>query len=44
MRQDILAFFNTAAISKEPVDKEEKEAEKRRETLDAVAKLRALKL
>jgi len=44
MQKDILAFFNTAAISKEPVDKEEKESEKRRETLDAVAKLRALKL
>jgi hypothetical protein len=44
MQQDILAFFNSAAISKGPVDKEEKEAEKRRETLDAVAKLRALKL
>lgn len=44
MQQDILAFFNTAAISKEPVDKDEKEADKRRETLEAVGKLRALKL
>jgi hypothetical protein len=44
MRQDILAFFNTAAISKEPVDEEEKEKDNRRETLEALAKLRALKL
>ncbi|WP_233635704.1 zinc dependent phospholipase C family protein [Hymenobacter setariae] len=44
MQQDILAFFNSAAISKEPVDADEKERDKRRETLDAVAKLRALKL
>ena len=44
MQQDILAFFNSAAISKGPVDKDEKEKEKRLETLEAVAKLRALKL
>jgi hypothetical protein len=44
MQRDILAFFNTAAISKEPVDEEEKEKDNRRETLEALAKLRALKL
>jgi len=44
MQQDILAFFNSTAISQEPVDKEEKEKDNRRETLAALAKLRALKL
>jgi hypothetical protein len=44
MQQDILAFFNSAAASHEPVDADEKEKDKRRETLAAVAKLRALKL
>ncbi|MFD1874716.1 zinc dependent phospholipase C family protein [Hymenobacter bucti] len=44
MQKDILVFFNSADIPKEPVDAEEKDKEKRRETLDAVAKLRALKL
>jgi hypothetical protein len=41
MRQDILAFFSNAP--KEPLDKEEKEKEKRQETLTALERLRALK-
>jgi hypothetical protein len=42
MKQDILAFFNNAP--KQPVDAEEKEKEKRQETIAALDKLRALKL
>jgi hypothetical protein len=41
MRQDILAFFSNAP--KEPLDKEEKEKDKRQETLAALERLRALK-
>ncbi|RYY16834.1 MAG: hypothetical protein EOO36_10595 [Cytophagaceae bacterium] len=46
MQQNILDFFNSVNIAKakEPVDKQEKEKENRRETLDALEKLRALKL
>jgi hypothetical protein len=42
MKQDILAFFNNAP--KEPVDAEEKEKNKREETVSALDKLRSLKL
>ncbi len=42
MQQNILAFFSN--MPKEPVDKEEKEKDNRRETLEALEKLRALKL
>jgi hypothetical protein len=42
MKQDILAFFSNAP--KQPVDAEEKEKEKRQETMAALDKLRALKL
>ena len=42
MQKNILAFFSD--MPQEPVDKEEKEKDKRRETLEALAKLRTLKL
>ena len=42
IQQNILAFFNNAP--KEPIDREEKEKDNRRETVAAVEKLRALKL
>jgi hypothetical protein len=42
MQRNILAFFSNAP--KEPVDKEEKEKDNRRETLAAVEKLRLLQL
>lgn len=44
MQKNILAFFNNAPTPAEPLDKEEKEKDKRRETLAALDKLRALKL
>jgi hypothetical protein len=46
MQQNILTFFSGVDIAKvkEPVDKGEKEADNRRETLEALRKLRALKL
>jgi hypothetical protein len=46
MQQNILTFFSGVDIAKakEPVDKGEKEADNRRETLEALEKLRALKL
>jgi hypothetical protein len=46
MQQNILTFFSGVDIAKakEPVDKGEKEAANRRETLEALRKLRALKL
>ncbi|RZL14736.1 MAG: hypothetical protein EOO62_04645 [Hymenobacter sp.] len=42
IKKDILAFFSNAP--KEPADKEEKEAENRRKTAEALSKLRALKM
>jgi hypothetical protein len=42
MQKNILAFFSD--MPQEPVDKKEKEKDKRRETLEALAKLRTLKL
>jgi hypothetical protein len=46
MQQNILTFFSGVDIAKvkEPVDKGEKEADNRRETLEALEKLRTLKL
>ena len=44
MQQDILAFFDNAATAQEPIAKEEKEKDNRRQTLEALDKLRALKL
>jgi hypothetical protein len=42
IKKDILAFFNNAP--KGPADEEEKEAENRRKTAEALDRLRALKM